>query len=265
MRMRLTGIGAWGPGFRDWRDLSAQLSGKRTDPMDGPVAPAPSCMAPRERRRAPQSVKLAVEVAQQACEAAGQDPSALVCVFGSGMGDMDITDYMCRELAREEPMVSPTKFHNSVHNAPVGYWSISQGCRESTNAVSAHEHTVPVSLLEALVQGSVERVPVLWVSQDLGAPGPFQALTRSRDACAFALLLAPPEAGAPGPVLEAALIAGNGTWPGFAAGGADALEYLYGGNPSARLLPLLHALAAGAAGAVRLPLNENLDLQLVVS
>ncbi len=129
MRVSIAGIGAWGAGFSDWDELIALLDGASLAEDATVARPAPACIPPRERRRAPLSVKLAVAVAEQACDRAGVAPADTVAVFASGMGDMDITDYMCRTLASDTPLVSPTKFHNSVHNAPVGYWTISQGAR----------------------------------------------------------------------------------------------------------------------------------------
>jgi hypothetical protein len=259
MRVRVAGIGAWGPGFSDWPELASRLRGETGEAPAPEQAtlrpPAPACIPPRERRRAPASVKLAVEVADQACRAAGVAADQAACVFASGMGDMDITDYMCRTLASDDPLVSPTKFHNSVHNAPVGYWSISQGCKQPGNAVSAFGHTVPASLLEAAVQCATEALPVLWASQDLASPAPFRDIADIGAPCAFALLLLPGPEG-PGTPLRFGLSDGSGAWPTLEHA---ALAPLYEANPSARALPLL-AVLARAQGAVRLPCNASRDL-----
>ncbi|MEJ0008028.1 MAG: beta-ketoacyl synthase chain length factor [Steroidobacteraceae bacterium] len=86
--------------------------------------PQPSLLPPNERRRAPDTVAVALEVAQAACLNAGRDPAQLPTVFASTYGDLAITDYMCSTLARAPLTLSPTRFHNSVHNAASGYWSI---------------------------------------------------------------------------------------------------------------------------------------------
>lgn len=254
----MTGVGAWGPGFSDPEALNDLLRGAPLPEGAVTERPAPACIPPRERRRAPLSVKLAVAVAEQACAAAGVAPADAVSVFASGMGDMDITDYMCRALAEDDPMISPTKFHNSVHNAPVGYWTISQGAKLSSNAVAGYRYSVPASLLEAATQCAVEAVPVLWASQDIASPAPFRDIADIPDACAFALLLQPgaPEAG--NDVLELSVDAGGGAWPPIAA---ETLAPLYAANPTARLLPLLEFLA-GDGAEVRLPLGPALDLRV---
>ena len=275
MKVAVRGIGAWGPGFSDVEALSALLEGGPMSEDAVTARPAPACIPPRERRRAPLSVKLAVAVAEQACERAGIAPSATVSVFASGMGDMDITDYMCRTLASDSPLVSPTKFHNSVHNAPVGYWSISQGAKRSSNAVAAFQHTVPASLLEAVTQCVTEGEPVLWASQDIVSPAPFRDIADIPEACAFALLFeaeadGAPDAGAGSRMAESGwpltfeLVAGQGAWPNFDLPGSAGSRFraLYEHNPTARLLPLLALLGEGGAGAVSLPLNDHLDLRV---
>jgi hypothetical protein len=276
VKVAVTGIGAWGPGFSDVDELRALLDGAPL-PGDAVTArPAPACIPPRERRRAPLSVKLAVAVAEQACERAGIAPADTVSVFASGMGDMDITDYMCRTLASDTPLVSPTRFHNSVHNAPVGYWSISQGAKRSSNAVAAFRHTVPASLLEAVTQCVTEGEAVLWASQDIASPAPFRDIADIPEACAFALLLEArdggplavgpgaatgPERGVP---LAFELAAGGGAWPKLGASGPvePRLRTLYERNPTARVLPLLALLGGAGDEAVSLPLNDHLDLKV---
>jgi hypothetical protein len=47
-------------------------------------------------------------------------------VFGSSDGDGTVLLRLLSALRGHQP-VSPTQFHNSVHNAPAGYWSIGPG------------------------------------------------------------------------------------------------------------------------------------------
>ena len=64
-----------------------------------PARPQPAILPPNERRRAPDSVAVALEVAQAACLKAGRNPARLATVFASTYGDLAITDYMCSTLA----------------------------------------------------------------------------------------------------------------------------------------------------------------------
>ena len=154
----ITGAGIWSQGFGNWAEFQAVLAGNE---VESGGALKPELIPARERRRAPAAVKMAVEVMDQACRMADIDPTDVATVFGSGMGDMQITDYICRTLADAPRMVSPTKFHNSVHNASTGYWSIATGSHFAANAISAYADTVAASLLEGAVQAVEEDLPVL--------------------------------------------------------------------------------------------------------
>src|SRR5690606_42059827 len=61
-----------------------------------------------------------------------------------------ITDYMAATLASDPRSISRTRFHNSVHNAAAGYWTIGAGCTAAATAVSAGPASFAQGLLEAL-------------------------------------------------------------------------------------------------------------------
>ena len=143
------------------------------------------------------------------------------------MGDMDIADYMCRTLASDEPMISPTRFHNSVHNAPRATGRSARAATLPTNAVSAFIHSVPVSLVEAAIQCDTEEVPVLWVTVDMASPGALKDVIVIDSPCAFALMLLPE----PGPATTTFgldVVEGSGRWPEL---GCRGLRELYSSQP----------------------------------
>ena len=125
MNIEILGAGLWARGLTGLADLQALHSHAGPTLEESFVAPKPEAIPAKERRRAGLLINLAVEVAHQACDQAGVDKTQIPSVFTSAMGDTAITDYMCRKLSGDEKLLSPTKFHNSVHNAPSGYWSIS--------------------------------------------------------------------------------------------------------------------------------------------
>lgn len=256
MRCGIAGIGALGPGFDDWPALRALLCDPSAERATIPTrAPRPERIPQRERRRSPLAVKIAVEVASQACDAAAVAPGELSCVFASAMGDTEITDYMCRQLREEPRQLSPTKFHNSVHNAPAGYWSISTGCHQASTSVSAFEYTFPAALLEAAAQCSLEQQPTLLVVQDIPSPGPLQDILAVPDSFAAALLLEPSRNSL---AIAPAETAASQAWPALQQPG---LEALYANNPSARALALLQCAALGE-GSLVLPLSPGMALSL---
>ena len=249
----VAGIGFWTAGLPSWRAARAFARGE-AGPVDGaPARPQPQLLAPNERRRAPDSVAVALEVALAACADAGRDPKTLPSVFASTHGDLGITDYMAATLAGGDPgAISPIRFHNSVHNAAAGYWTIGTGCTEATTAISAFDGSFAQGLVEALSQLAAGAEAVLVVGYDTQAVGPAATLWASQGLLGGALVLA--RAGS-GPRLCASL--GDGE-PAAADG---ALARRADGNAMAPMLPLFDALAAGG-GAVALKAGPGQVLQV---
>lgn len=189
LQIHVEGIGLWSPALGDFAALRAQLRGEAVDP---PAArPAATVLPTNERRRAPESVLLALEVAGQAVAMSGRAASELPCIFSSTYGDQTISDYMCATLATAPMELSPTRFHNSVHNAPAGYWTIATGCHASSSAVSASRASLGAGLLEAATLCVAEQRPVLLVCSDIPGHGPLLAMTGTSTAFGLALVLAP--------------------------------------------------------------------------
>jgi hypothetical protein len=200
-------------------------------------------LAPNERRRAPETVAVALEVAQAACAAAGREAAALPSVFASTHGDLAITDYMCATLASDPRSVSPTRFHNSVHNAAAGYWTIGAGAMQPATAVSAFDATFAQGLLEALVQLDSGSDAVLLVAYDSQSTGPLATVSPSEGLLGAALVLARhPREGAPR--LQVQLVDGDAT------AGVGPLAHHARGNAMAPMLPLFDALARNEGHAM---------------
>lgn len=245
--LNLLGAGVYGPGFTTMEEL-------RVDDAipDEFVPPKPQRIPPRERRRAPLLVKLAVEVADQACTAAGIEPGKLPSVFASALGDTDIIDNMCRAVANDPALLSPTRFHNSVHNAAAGYWSISTEGTEPANSLSSLGYTASTGLLEAGMICEQENRPVLLVVFDRTTPAPMR-FQEIRDSFAAALVLGPAQNGDAS--LELSVTDEPGDWPLLAA---PNLQELYQNNPAARILPLI----LGESLPMRMPLSTQRTLIL---
>lgn len=250
------GIGLWSPQFADFAALRARLNG---DAPVAPAAPTAALLPANERRRAPESVRLAVEVAGQALAMSGRDPATLACVFASAHGDQAITDAICSTLARAPAELSPTRFHHSVHNAPAGYWTIATGCRAPSSAVCAGARSFAAALLEASAQALAEQRPVLLACSDIAGHGPLLEMTGCDRPFGCALLLAPEAGSTTLARLRLELPADHASSTPPPATLADAAV----GNPAAAALPLL-ALLAGAGGRCRLELATALDLLIAV-
>src|SRR5438552_265526 len=104
------------PGFPDAR---AFREGVRRPDVEAPPARLPV----RLRRRTSLLIRMVAEVAAQAAEQAGLALGATPVVVGSAHGELTTTMEMLHELHAER-LVSPFRFHNSVHNTASAYLSI---------------------------------------------------------------------------------------------------------------------------------------------
>lgn len=239
LEFAIEGIGLCAPGLPSWTDAIEVLRGDRACVAGDLQRPSPTLLSPNERRRAPDSVLLALAVAEQACAMAGREPRALPNVFASAYGDLAINDYLCAELARAPLDISPTKFHNSVHNAPAGYWTIATGCMLSSSAVSAGAATFGAALLEAALIARRESMATLLVVFDTTTKGPLSDVVASSAPFAMAFVLTP--TAAPGAArirlgVRAPVAQGLASLPA-------SLHALQATSPAARSLPMLAALA----------------------
>jgi hypothetical protein len=198
----------------------------------------PEGLPPAERRRVGHVVKLALAVGMQATRGAGIDPAPLSSVFSSSGGDGQNCHELCETLVSDAPQLSPTRFHNSVHNAAAGYWSIATGAQSSSNAVCAFDASFAAGLLEALAQVAIEHVPVLLVAYDAPYPQPLAAKRPIPHAFGVAFVLTPE------PTSSAlARIAASLTDAPADCMEVPELEQLRLSVPAARSLPLLRQLA----------------------
>src|SRR5690606_5320153 len=110
----------------------------------------------------------------------------------------EITDYMCRVLTSELKQLSPTKFHNSVHNAAAGYWTISSGCMKSANSIAAYHQTAGLALLEGVSQCVLQQEPVLITLFDTEAHATYRQIFPCEQSFGAALLVQPVGAQADG-------------------------------------------------------------------
>lgn len=231
-------------------------------PSGTPYSPQGDALPGVERRRATASTKLAVDVAQQAIQQAQVDPARLALVFGSSHGDGDTIHHLCETLASPERWVSPTRFHNSVHNAAAGYWSIAAGCREGATSLSAGAGTCAAALLEAACQCQIEQSPVLLVISDWPFPPPLQEFTASRHAFGLALVL-DPQLSETGQRLDLSLA---DQLPETTLHSVSSeLEVRRRDSPAARSLPLLLALGSQSPLPVVLPYLEDRTLVVHVN
>lgn len=256
----LTGIGVQGPGLAGWEATRELLCGS------SPFAAAPLQLPPAdalpaaERRRVGLTVKLSMAIGLEAVRQAGADASELATVFSSTGGDCDNCHAILEVLASDDRSVSPTRFHNSVHNAPSGYWSIATRCMAPSTSLCAYDATFGAGLLDAASQVASSGKPCLLLAYDTAYPDPLHALRPIPWPMGVALLLAPPDTPARLARLEIATCR-----EALATMRDPALEALRSQVPTARALPLLAQLARGEAGPVVIDYLDALALSIGVS
>ena len=259
----IEGIGIVGPGLTDWPAARAVLSGQAPYAVQPTALPAPSLLPQSERRRASRPIKLVLAIGLEAIAAAKLDPAALATVFSSSAGDGYNCHEICQALASDNPtdrQISPTRFHNSVHNAPAGYWSIATGAMPSSSVLCAYDASFGAGLLEALAQVATERVRSVLIAYDSDYPEPLRSTRPIPDSFGIALVLAP-EAGAQ----SLARISVSMTHqPATTLSDAN-LERLRTSIPAARGLPLLRSLAANASGPIVIDYLDDTQLAIEVS
>jgi len=247
----IEGIGFWTSGLPSWEAAQTFLR-DGTLVENPPRKPAPELLPPNERRRAPDTVALAIEVAMAACRAAGADPATLPSVFTSTHGDLAITDYMCATLASAPLTISPTRFHNSVHNAAAGYWTIGAGCMAPATAISAFDASFGQGLIEAVAQLADGADRVLLVAYDAQSPGPLGRISHSEGLLGAALVLAREGGQRFSLRLE----------PGEDRSQGGALTERLSANAMAPMLPWLEALALESSQPVLLKAGPRQRLRL---
>jgi Beta-ketoacyl synthase, N-terminal domain len=277
----LLSCGAWGSNFENWRELSELFNGKRADGKAS-SGPKPEIIPANERRRAPLPVRLAVETSWQATRMAAMDPKELSCIFVSGIGDTQLTDYMCKELMTDSKQLSPTKFHNSVHNAAAGYWTISTGCERAANSVAAFQESVPMALMEAMVQCNLEAVPLLITFYDAPIADVLTDILGKGSAFSVSLIIAPDqnsyskESGYKRQQITIKILPEVADWPELATS-QPLVQELYTSSPAGRILSLLEKLslqedsiekatnAASVSDTLLLPLGSGTSILISIT
>jgi hypothetical protein len=259
MRLTVTGIGIVGPGLADWTGARPVLAGDQPYVADTLRISPPIGLNPNERRRATLATRLALDAARQAMSAARSDAAGLATVFASADGDMGLIDAMCRDIYEHRIPPSPTVFQNSVHNAVAGYWSIAAGCRGPSTSLAAGDGTFAAGLLEAATQVACSGGSVLLVAFEVPAPQLLHPHRPFDSAFACALGFGPAAPGEDHPTLDLTL--SEDEQP-FTTMQDTALEAMRRGNPAARALPLLAAIAAGRPTVIRLPYWPELQLEI---
>lgn len=240
MSIHVEAAGVLAPGLTDWPAACAVLSGAQCYEPGPLQAPRVDLLPAAERRRTGTPVKLAIAVGQQALAGARADPAELSTIFCSSGGDGEVLHEICSMLASPEREISPTRFHNSVQNAPAGYWGIATRSFAPSTSLGCLDWSCAAGLVEASAQLATDCHSALLLCFDAPYPEPLADVRPISAAFACSLLLSRHPGANPIARLDAQIA--HGEMPSRMAD--PALESLRLGNPAARCLPVLAALAA---------------------
>jgi hypothetical protein len=258
------GVGLLGPGLPGWSKGHAMLEGSALYESLRSILPLPMALPAAERRRAGQVVKVSLAVAGEAVAASGLAAETLPSVFTSSSGDAINCHEICSALASSDRLISPTRFHNSVHNAPSGYWSISSGSMASSSVLCARDGSFSAGLVEAMTQAVVEQTAVLLVAYDTDYPEPLYSVRPLPDTFGVGLVLAPQ-------CSERSLAQWTLEQPGcFTESAATRmvnpqLERLRSSIPAARCLPLIQSIGGQHKSTIVLDYLAGLQLAVGVA
>ena len=262
MRLYVDGVGLLGPGLDGWTAGRAVLSGAAAY-RAAPINPRASDLLPSaERRRAGMPIKLALAVGQEAFLHAGRDPRSASTVFTSSGGDNDNVHAINSILATAPREVSPTRFHNSVHNAAAGYWCIAAGTHEPSTSLCAHDASFAAGLLESAAQVAVDDAVVALIAYDHPHPEPMHRERPITAAFGMGLILSARKNERSLAMLEVDFVSRTAHETAMQDVELEALRI---GVPAARGLPLLAVLAGGKSGQIHIAYFADHQLNIRVT
>ena len=261
MRVYVEGVGLHGPGLDRWNRSRLILAGRQLYMHEDLCLPPDRLLPANERRRAVQTVKIALAVGAEAFTAARRDPATTPTVFASSGGDGATIHEILSVLASSDREISPTRFHNSVQNAPAGYWSIATGARAASSSLCCEDDSFAAGLLEAVVQAIIGCEAVGLIAYDAPYPAPLNQVRQIGSAFGVALVLSPLPTTTAFAHIELTL----GQLAEASTLAAPALEAMRRDTPAARSLPLLAALAGNTEAGVTLSYLHDMSIDLHVT
>lgn len=241
----LEGVGMLGPGINNWAEGRAILRNETAIEPQKTVYPAVASLPPAERRRSSVVVKLAISVGMEAATNADVSPQDLIAVFASSGGDNFNCHAICEQLATDDKFISPTRFHNSVTNAPAGYWGIATGAMTSSTVICAHDASFGAGLLESVAQVVSDNSGCILIAYDTDYPEPLHSVRPIPDGFGVGLVLSSQRTPRSLAELQVSLCQEDAN-PML----DEVMETMRTMIPAARSLPLLHHLACEEAGRV---------------
>ena len=238
--MYVRSVGFWAPGFanaRAWCQGEADANEE---------APGASLLQRSLRRRATAQTRSAVEVLGQVVGDANWDGSQIATIWGTAHGEHATSIAMFEWMTKGEGKLSPTQFHNSVHNTAGGYASIAEKNTTTSTTLTGAGELVVSGLVEAssLLRADFEEVALVFFDEPLQRPF---AVPGMESTLAIGFGLTSRADGAIAGLKQLERIEPRGIRP--AAG--------FSGMHVAAALPLLEKIVGGQSGRVSLQIDSE--------
>jgi hypothetical protein len=261
LKVYVNGVGVFGPGLNGWAHSAAVLRGEQSYAAAPLQLPPVEALPPAERRRVGMPIKLAFSSGFEALRQSGADAAQMSTVFTSSSADCDNSHAILETLASTDRAVSPTRFHNAVHNAASGYWSIATACQRPSTSIASRNGSFAAGLLEAATQVCCTDQPCLVLAYDMPYPGPIGKIRHLHSSFGVALVLS--HTRTPSTMAQLSLSLCDTAGPSTLQD--PGLRTLESGNPAARSLSLLQALAKATWNTVILEYLEASHLKVELS
>lgn len=258
MKFFIEAVNLLGPGLNGWQQSmpvlreEVELTSLTMAPVEVHHLPA------NERRRMTATLKLSLAVLEEFIHTESFNSTQTATVFASSCGDIEIACNICQALTQPDRPVSPTQFHNSVHNAAAGYWSIALKSNKPSTSISAYDSTFAAGLLEVATLALTEQRQALLVAYDQVPVAPVGLVRKVTWPFATALLVSAEKTTRS--LCEVSLHLHTGLQDTVLKN--KVLESIRISNPAARSLPLLKAIADKASLELSLAYLDDSHVQL---
>ena len=233
------GVGLWTPGFGDAHAWCAQEHDAEV------TRPSASILEGALRRRATALTRMGVEALQQAAAMSGANLGEIGSIWATAHGEHATAIALLRMMHRGQGKLSPTHFHNSVHNTASGYASIAAENKLPSTTLTGGAELVASTLLEAATWLNAFDRDVAVVLADEPLMAPFEHAD-TEVPLALSLLLSPREEGA---IARLGDVRRDRVAP-------VKLHDRFGRLHVAAALPLVERIVTGEPGTVGLELEE---------
>lgn len=261
MKVFVEGVGLVGPGLNGWLASQPILAGAAPY-VEAPIVIPPNDLLPSaERRRTGMPVKISLAIGCEAIANAQRNAADLPTVFASSSGDGENMHFIFDMLANNGHEVSPTRFHNSVHNAPSGYWSIATKSMAPSTSLAGYDESFVAGLIEASAQVLTNVEAAVLIAYDTPYPIPLHESRPISAPFGAALVLTRDKTERSLAMLDISIH--QHLKPCSSVKDAR-MESIRVSSPAARSLPLLTALASRTASHVCLEYVAGNQLDISV-